>query len=90
LVKRSEAISVLLSRAGAAYSFITDVKSGGVLPMMDVQVVKLLKYNTVSDYFLMGTEILFMAFTLYYLIQECLEFRASGAAYFADLGMDTA
>jgi hypothetical protein len=55
--------------------------------MMDIQVVKLLKYNTVSDYFLMGTEILFMAFTLYYLIQEWLEFRASGAAYFADLGI---
>ena len=50
---------------------MSSVRTGGVLPMMDIQVVKLLKYNTASDYFLMGTELMFIAFTIYYLIQEC-------------------
>ena len=58
-----------------------------MIPSTDIQVVKLLKYNDSSDYLLMGTEVMFICFTLYCLIQEILEFRAGGAAYFADFGM---
>jgi hypothetical protein len=56
---------------------------------MDIQVVNLLKYNNSTDYLLMGTEFLFIVFTIYYFIQEWLEYRASGSAYFADLGRHT-
>jgi hypothetical protein len=56
---------------------------------MDIQVVNLLKYNNSTDYLLMGTEFLFIVFTIYYFIQEWLEYRASGSAYFADLGRYT-
>ena len=48
--------------------------------------MKLLKYNGSSDYILMAVEVLFGLFVLYYLIEEGIEIRTHGLAYFMNMG----
>ena len=47
--------------------------TGGVIPDQSVTAVRLLKYSDGKDYFLMGCEIVFILFILYYIVEETLE-----------------
>ena len=59
---------------------------GGVLPSQQFTTVKLLKYNTQEDYLLLACEGIFIIYILYYIVEECLEIKIHGMAYFTNLG----
>ena len=59
---------------------------GGVLPSQQFTTVKLLKYNTPEDYLLLACEGIFTIYILYYIVEECLEIKIHGMAYFTNLG----
>lgn len=50
--------------------------SGGALPSHKFTTVKLLRYVSVTDYIIMGCEFVFVAFIIYYAIEEIIEVRA--------------
>lgn len=56
--------------------------TGGMYPVQEYTTVKLLKYTTTGDYALMACEAAFCLFILYYIIEESLEFKVHGIAYF--------
>jgi len=47
--------------------------TGGVVPSWNLRTVKLLRYVTPSDYFVLACEIIFMLFIVYYCIEEAIE-----------------
>ena len=49
--------------------------------MKNFQVVKLLRYLTAEEYFIMANEFIFIAFILYYIIEEALELKKHGIKY---------
>ena len=55
--------------------------TGGVIPATNFRTVKLLRYVTAWEYFIMACECIFVAFILYYIIEEILEFRKHGIGY---------
>ena len=59
---------------------------GGVLPSQQFTTVKLLKYTNPGDYLLLACEIIFILYILYYIIEESIEVKIHGMAYFANLG----
>nr|XP_002119742.1 polycystin-2 isoform X2 [Ciona intestinalis] len=56
--------------------------TGGAVPSYQFRTVKLLRYVTTYDYFLMGCEVLYMLFILYYIVEEVLEIRKNKCSYF--------
>jgi len=49
--------------------------TGGVVPSWSLSTVKLLRYVTPGDYFVLACEIIFMLFIVYYMIEEAIEVR---------------
>ena len=49
--------------------------TGGILPQANFRTVKLLRYVTARDYFILACEIIFCLFILYYIIEEVLEIK---------------
>ena len=47
--------------------------------------VKLLRYVTAWDYFIMSCEAIFIAFILYYTVEEILEIKKHRISYFASV-----
>uniref|UniRef100_A0A8C4WXI3 Polycystic kidney disease 2-like 1 n=1 Tax=Eptatretus burgeri TaxID=7764 RepID=A0A8C4WXI3_EPTBU len=62
--------------------FVEFPATGGALPAFQVYTVKLLRYVTLFDYFLMGCEVLFCLFIFYYTVEEILELRKHKFNYF--------
>ncbi|XP_067952038.1 polycystin-2-like [Watersipora subatra] len=59
--------------------------SGGALSSQKFTTVKLLRYVTVSDYIIMGCEFVFIAYIIYYLIEELIEMKNEGCGkYFTE------
>jgi polycystin 2 len=56
--------------------------TGGLIPSWSFRTVKLLRYVTMMDYFVMACEIIFTFFIIYYLIEEVIEIKKNGCAYF--------
>ena len=56
--------------------------TGGVIPLARFRTVKLLKYVSAGDYFIMACEIIFCAFIFYYYVEEFLEIKKEGMKYF--------
>uniref|UniRef100_H2Y8T3 EF-hand domain-containing protein n=1 Tax=Ciona savignyi TaxID=51511 RepID=H2Y8T3_CIOSA len=56
--------------------------TGGAVPSYQFRTVKLLRYVTTYDYFLMACEVLYMLFILYYIVEEVLEIRKNKCSYF--------
>ena len=56
--------------------------TGGVIPSWSFRTVKLIRYVTVSDYFVMACECIFILFILYYMVEEALEIKRHKCAYF--------
>lgn len=47
--------------------------TGGAIPSWSFRTVKLIRYVTATDYFIMACEAIFILFILYYMVEEGLE-----------------
>ena len=47
--------------------------TGGAVTSWNIHALKLLRYVTTMDYFVLACECLFVLFTLYYIVEEALE-----------------
>ncbi|GFN78422.1 polycystic kidney disease protein 2 [Plakobranchus ocellatus] len=56
--------------------------TGGAIPSWTFRTVKLIRYVTVMDYFVMACEIIFCIFLLYYTVEEVLEIKKLKLSYF--------
>jgi hypothetical protein len=59
--------------------------TGGLIPSWNFRTVKLLRYVTPFDYFIMACEFIFCFFILYYIVEEVMEIRLNGCSYFASV-----
>ena len=56
--------------------------TGGILPSSSFRTVKLLRYVTAWDYFILACEIIFVGFIFYYIVEEALEMKKHKYNYF--------
>ena len=56
--------------------------TGGLIPSWTFRTVKLIRYVTVSDYFVMACECIFCLFIFYYTVEEVLEIKRHKFQYF--------
>ncbi|XP_043991909.1 polycystic kidney disease 2-like 1 protein isoform X1 [Gambusia affinis] len=59
--------------------------TGGAVPSYQIRTVKLIRYITHWDYFVLGCELVFCVFILYYIVEEILELRIHKFAYFKSI-----
>ncbi|XP_075545246.1 polycystin-2-like isoform X1 [Dermacentor variabilis] len=59
--------------------------TGGMIPSWSFRTVKLLRYVSVSDYFIMACEFFFTLFILYYIVEEVLEIKSNRTSYFKSI-----
>ncbi|XP_065152797.1 polycystin-2-like protein 1 [Paramisgurnus dabryanus] len=59
--------------------------TGGAITSYQIRTVKLIRYVTNWDYFVMGCEIVFCVFILYYIMEEILEFRIHKMSHFKNI-----
>ncbi|XP_055874646.1 polycystin-2-like [Biomphalaria glabrata] len=56
--------------------------TGGVIPSWTFRTVKLIRYVSVGDYFILACEVIFCLFILYYMVEEILEIKKHKLSYF--------
>lgn len=56
--------------------------TGGAIPSYQIRTVKLIRYINYWDYFVLGCEVVFCIFILYYVVEEILELRIHKLSYF--------
>lgn len=59
--------------------------TGGAIPSYQIRTVKLIRYITTWDYFVLGCEMVFCLFILYYIVEEILELRIHKFSYFKSI-----
>lgn len=59
--------------------------TGGAIPSYQIRTVKLIRYITNWDYFILGCEMVFCVFILYYVVEEILELRIHKFSYFKSI-----
>ncbi|GAA6111132.1 polycystic kidney disease 2-like 1 protein [Tachysurus ichikawai] len=59
--------------------------TGGAIPSYQIRTVKLIRYVTSWDNFIIGCEIVFCVFILYYIVEEILEVRIHKCSYFTNV-----
>ncbi|XP_068597658.1 polycystin-2-like protein 1 [Brachionichthys hirsutus] len=59
--------------------------TGGAIPSYQIRTVKLIRYITHWDYFILGCEMVFCVFILYYVVEEVLELRIHKFSYFKSI-----
>lgn len=59
--------------------------TGGAIPSYQIRTVKLIRYISVWDYFILGCEMVFCLFILYYIVEEILELRIHKFSYFKSI-----
>ncbi|XP_041123511.1 polycystic kidney disease 2-like 1 protein [Polyodon spathula] len=57
--------------------------SGGAIPSWQIRTVKLIRYVSNWDYFVIGCEMVFCVFILYYTVEEILEIQIHKLSYFS-------
>ncbi|CAH8290178.1 unnamed protein product [Heterobilharzia americana] len=57
-------------------------ESGGIFGSCEIQPARLFRYQTTLDYFLLACEIMYLAFLVYYVIEEILELSVKRWEYF--------
>ncbi|CAH8864327.1 unnamed protein product [Trichobilharzia szidati] len=57
-------------------------ESGGIFGSCEIQPAKLLRYQTSLDYFVLACEIMYLAFLVYYIIEEIIEISVKRWKYF--------
>ncbi len=55
------------------------------MPELNFRTVKLLRYVTPGDYFILACELIFVCFIFYYIVEEILEARKQKLEYFNSL-----
>lgn len=56
--------------------------TGGALPSWTFRTVKLIRYVTITDYFVLACEVIFCIYILYYMVEETLEIKKHKLSYF--------
>ncbi|KAM4852733.1 polycystin-2-like protein 1 [Thomomys bottae] len=59
--------------------------TGGAIPSWQVRTVKLIRYVSNWDFFIIGCEIIFCIFIFYYVVEELLELRMHGLGYLSSV-----
>ncbi|XP_018422591.1 PREDICTED: polycystic kidney disease 2-like 1 protein [Nanorana parkeri] len=59
--------------------------TGGAIPSWQIRTVKLIRYVSNWDYFVIACEIVFCVFIFYYVVEECLELRIHRCKYFTSI-----
>ncbi|KAM8923773.1 polycystin-2-like protein 1 [Pelodytes ibericus] len=59
--------------------------TGGAIPSWQIRTVKLIRYVSGWDYFIIACEIIFCVFIFYYVVEEMLELRIHKFKYFASI-----
>lgn len=59
--------------------------TGGAIPSYQIRTVRLIRYITYWDFFILGCEIVFCVFILYYVVEEILEVRIHKLSYFKSI-----
>lgn len=59
--------------------------TGGAMPSWEFRSVKLIRYVTPMDYFVLSCEIMFMLFIIYYTVEEILEIYIHKLKYFKEV-----
>ncbi|XP_069545902.1 polycystin-2-like protein 1 [Brachyistius frenatus] len=59
--------------------------TGGAIPSYQIRTVRLIRYITTWDYFILGCEMVFCVFILYYVVEEILELRIHKFSYFKSI-----
>ncbi|XP_037533787.1 polycystic kidney disease 2-like 1 protein [Nematolebias whitei] len=59
--------------------------TGGAIPSYQIRTVKLIRYITTWDYFILGCELVFCVFIFYYVVEEILELQIHKFAYFKSI-----
>lgn len=59
--------------------------TGGAIPSYQIRTVKLIRYISTWDYFILGCEMVFCVFILYYVVEEILELRIHKFSYFGSI-----
>ncbi|KAK4468709.1 hypothetical protein MN116_007889 [Schistosoma mekongi] len=60
-------------------------ESGGLFSSSEIQPVKLFRYQTSTDYFILACEIVYLIFLVYYIIEEILELLVKRWKYFISI-----
>ncbi|KAK7901704.1 hypothetical protein WMY93_018473 [Mugilogobius chulae] len=59
--------------------------TGGAIPSYQIRTVRLIRYITTWDFFILGCEMVFCLFILYYVVEEILELRIHKFSYFGSI-----
>ena len=59
--------------------------TGGAIPSWQIRTVKLIRYISNWDFFIIGCEITFCIFIFYYIVEEILELRIHGLHYLSSI-----
>uniref|UniRef100_A0A671TRX7 Polycystin 2 like 1, transient receptor potential cation channel n=1 Tax=Sparus aurata TaxID=8175 RepID=A0A671TRX7_SPAAU len=59
--------------------------TGGAISSYQIRTVRLIRYITTWDYFILGCEMVFCLFILYYIVEEILELRIHKFSYFKSI-----
>ncbi|XP_069466725.1 polycystin-2-like protein 1 isoform X2 [Ambystoma mexicanum] len=59
--------------------------TGGAIPSSQIRTVKLIRYVSGWDYFIIACEIIFCVFIVYYIVEEVLELRIHRLQYFTSV-----
>ncbi|KAJ0004973.1 hypothetical protein NQD34_011187, partial [Periophthalmus magnuspinnatus] len=59
--------------------------TGGAIPSYQIRTVRLIRYITTWDFFILGCEMVFCLFILYYMVEEILELRIHKFSYFGSI-----
>uniref|UniRef100_A0A674GK00 Polycystin 2 like 1, transient receptor potential cation channel n=1 Tax=Taeniopygia guttata TaxID=59729 RepID=A0A674GK00_TAEGU len=59
--------------------------TGGAVPSWQIRTVKLIRYVTAWDFFIVACEIVFCVFIFYYVVEEALELRIHKFQYFTSI-----
>ncbi|XP_053730690.1 polycystic kidney disease 2-like 1 protein [Synchiropus splendidus] len=59
--------------------------TGGAISSYQIRTVKLIRYITHWDYFILACEVIFCIFILYYIVEEILELRIHKCSYFSSI-----
>lgn len=70
----------------AAFRLVVEFPAtGGAIPSYQIRTVKLIRYISTWDYFILGCEMVFCLFILYYVVEEILELRIHKFSYFKSI-----
>ncbi|ESO05739.1 hypothetical protein HELRODRAFT_171406 [Helobdella robusta] len=58
--------------------------TGGIVPSYVIRPVKLVRYNTIGDFVVLASEIIFCIFVIYYIVEEILEIKKLRCSYFKE------